>query len=118
MKPKKRSFPSNKRVAAASIASTFQLQEQRRELIYSCLAFFLKLGLLSLGAVSLIKLSFAYSQRLVRHSELAAVLEVESLKLNSLNKRFDHLFTIGGGHRLMDEQDQLIAPNRLRVIWK
>ncbi len=78
----------------------------------------MKLGLLSLGIVSLVKLSFAYHQRLERHGELASVLETESLKLSSLNKRFDHLFTIGGSQRLMDEQDQLIAPNRLRVIWR
>ena len=78
----------------------------------------MKLGLLALGAVSLVKLSLANHQRLERHSELASVLDIESVKLASLNKRFDHLFTIGGGRRFMDEQDQLIAPNRLRVIWR
>ena len=78
----------------------------------------MKLGLLSLGVVSLVKLSFAYHQRLERHGELASVLETESLKLSSLNKRFDHLFTIGGDQRLMKEHEEWIAPNRVRVIWK
>ena len=27
-------------------------------------------------------------------------------------------FTLGGDERLMDEQEQWIAPNRLRVIWR
>ena len=26
--------------------------------------------------------------------------------------------SLGGDKRLMDEQEQLIAPNRLRVIWR
>jgi len=28
------------------------------------------------------------------------------------------LFTLGGEKRLISEQDQWIAPNRLRVIWR
>ena len=30
----------------------------------------------------------------------------------------DRLFSIGGEKRLISEQDQWIAPNRLRVIWR
>ena len=103
---------------AATLASKLQLQEQRRELVCSFLALVMKLGLLSLGFVSLVKLCFAYQQRLDRYVEISAVLEVESEKLNGLQKRFDNLFTIRGSQRLMDEQDQWIAPNRLRVIWR
>ncbi len=103
---------------AATLASSLQLQEQRRELVCSFLALAMKLGLLALGVVSLVKLCLAYQQRLDRHGELSAVLGVESVKLNNLQKRFDNLFTIGGDQRLMDEQDQWIAPNRLRVIWR
>ena len=64
---------------------------------------------MALGGVSLVKLSFAYQERLDRHGELAAVVEVESSKLNQLQQRFDRLFTLGGDRRLMDEQDQWIA---------
>ena len=38
--------------------------------------------------------------------------------LETLQQRFDRLFSIGGEKRLISEQDQWIAPNRLRVIWR
>lgn len=84
----------------------------------SSLALAVKLGLTLLGVVSLFRLSVAYQERLDRHGEMAAVVDVETSKLQSLQRRFDTLFTLGGDERLMDEQDQWIAPNRLRVIWR
>ena len=110
--------PLFERVDAATLASQLQLQEQRRDVIYSFLALAMKLGLLVIGCASLLKLGLAYYQRVDRHGELYSVLDVESAKLISLQKRFDRLFTIGGERRLMDEQDQWIAPNRVRVIWR
>ena len=110
--------PIPTRLDAATIASQIQLQEQRREFIYSSLALVMKLGLVTLGAVSLLKLCLAYNQRLSRYSELSVVLDSETIKMQNLQKRFDRLFTIGGSRRLLDEQDHWIAPNRLRVIWK
>lgn len=71
-----------------------------------------------LGVVSLVRLSMAYQERLERHGEMSAVVDVETSKLESLQRRFDAFFTLGGDDRLMDEQDQWIAPNRLRVIWR
>lgn len=107
-----------KRLDAATLAANLQLQEQRREFVCSVLGLTMKTGLLALGVVSLFKLCFAYEQRLDRHGELAAVLDLESSKLTTLRNRFDSLFTLGGGRRLMNEQDQWIAPNRMRVIWR
>ena len=78
----------------------------------------MKLGLVSIGTVSLIKVCLAYQQRVDRYEEISAVLNVESSRLRGLQKRFDHLFTLGGDRRLMDEQDQWIAPNRVRIIWR
>ena len=103
---------------AASLAAFLQHQNDRRELLCSTLAFAVKMGLILLGSVSLVRLSVAYQERLDRHGELAAVVDVESNKLQGLQQRFDTLFTIGGDKRLMDEQEQWIAPNRLRVIWR
>ena len=100
------------------MAAAIQRQTDKRELQCSLLALMAKLGLVLLGGVSLLRLSGAYQERLDRHGELAAVVEVESSKLNQLQQRFDRLFTLGGDRRLMDEQDQWIAPNRLRVIWR
>lgn len=87
-------------------------------MLCSALALTVKFCLVGLGVVSLVKLSMAYQQRLDRYSELAAVVDVETGKLRHLQQRFDRLFTLGGDQRLMDEQDQWIEPNRLRVIWR
>ena len=103
---------------AASLAALLQHQNDRRELLCSTLALAVKVGLIFLGSVSLVRLSVAYQQRLDRHGELAAVVDVEANKLQGLQQRFDTLFTLGGDKRLMDEQEQWIAPNRLRVIWR
>ena len=110
--------PSGARSDAASIAAEIQRQTDRREVQCSLLALTVKAGLIILGAVSLIRLSGAYQERLARHGELAAVVEIESAELNTLQQRFDRLFSIGGEKRLMGEQDQWIAPNRLRIIWR
>ena len=103
---------------AASLAAAIQRQADRRELQCSLLALAAKLGLVLLGVVSLLRLSGAYQQRLDRHEELAAVVDVESAKLQSLQHRFDRLFTVGGEQRLIGEQDQWIAPNRVRIVWR
>jgi hypothetical protein len=103
---------------AATVAAVLQLQTERREKLCSLLALGVKFGLVTVGAISLVTLSFAYQERLERHGELAAVVDVETGKLRNLQQRFDRLFTLGGDRRLMDEQDQWIAPNRLRVIWR
>ena len=107
-----------KRVDAATLASTLQLQEQQREVVYSVIALAMKLGLLLIGTASLIKLAIASHQRIASYTELSSVLNIESVKLNKLQQRFDRFFTIGGDKRLMDENDQWIAPNRIRVIWR
>ena len=78
----------------------------------------MKFGLVVLGCVSIVRLSVAYQERLDRHGEIDAVVTVESAKLQTLQQRFDRLFSIGGDERLMSEQDQWIAPNRLRIIWR
>ena len=103
---------------AAALAALLQRQNDRREKFCSSLALSVKLGLMLLGVVSLIRLSMAYQERLERHGEMAAVVDVETSKLENLQRRFDAFFTLGGDDRLMDEQDQWIAPNRLRVIWR
>ena len=70
------------------------------------------------AVVSLVRLAGAYQQRLDRYGEISAVLGIEQAKLLKAQQRFDHLFSTGGEQRLIQEQDQWIAPNRLRVVWK
>ena len=78
----------------------------------------MKSGLLVIALLSLVRLGIASYQRVGRYSEISSVLEAQSIKMINLQKRFDTLFTIGGDRRLMDEQDQWIAPDRVRVIWR
>ncbi len=103
---------------AATLASSLQLREHKRDVLYSFIALLIKVGLLAIGSVSIVKLGFASHQRVARHAEISSVLNLETSKLVKLQQRFDHLFTIGGDRRLMHEQEQWIAPNRVRVIWR
>ena len=66
------------------------------------MALAVKVGLVILGGVSLIRLSGAYQERLDRHGELAAVVAVETAKLEGLQQRFDRVFSIGGEGRGWD----------------
>ena len=104
--------------AAVNRAAFIQRQLDRQELHCSLIALAAKSALVVVGCVSVVKLSVAYQERLDRHREIAAVVNLESKKLEILQHRFDRLFSIGGEKRLLSEQDQWIAPNRLRVIWR
>ena len=84
----------------------------------SLTALAVKLGLVILVMTSLIKLFIAYQERLEQYDEISSILSLESAKLYRLQHRFDKLFTVGGNLRLLDEQGHLIAPNRLRIIWR
>lgn len=105
-------------LAAADRAALIQQRLDRQELQCSLVALAAKVGLILLGCVSIARLSVAYQERLERHSEIAAVVAVETAKLESLQTGFDHLFTLGGEQRLLRNQDQWIAPNRVRVVWR
>lgn len=77
-----------------------------------------KLGLIAVAGVSLMRLAGAYQQRMERQGEITAVLELETAKLAKSRERFDTLFRIEGEQRLIREQSQWIAPNRMRVVWQ
>jgi hypothetical protein len=91
---------------------------ERQELLCSALGLAVKFGLITVVGVSLARLSVAYQQRMDRQGEIAAVLAVEKAKLARARQRFDQLFTADGEQRLIREQSQWIAPNRLRVVWQ
>ena len=112
------SSPTVDSVTAVDRAALIQRKLDRQELHCSLIALSAKIGLILLGCVSVARLSLAYQERLERHSEIAAVVAVETAKLESLQSGFDRLFTLGGEQRLLENQDQWIAPNRLRVVWR
>ena len=112
------SISANKKIDAFTKVSAFQKHEIRRELFYSYGAIILKLGLLVVFAASLVNLGLASHQRVNRNLELSYLLEKESRKLFRLRLRFDEMFTNGGERSFLKEQDQWIAPNSVRVIWR
>ncbi|MCP9818337.1 hypothetical protein KBZ18_02375 [Synechococcus sp. Cruz-9H2] len=89
----------------------------RQELLCSVIGLSVKLGVTLLAGLSLVHLAAAYQQRLNQHDELSAILQIEKAKLQKAQKRFDQLFVTTGEQQLIREQDQWIAPNRLRVVW-
>lgn len=89
----------------------------RQELLCSVIGLSVKLGVTLLAGLSLVHLAGAYQQRLNQHDELSAILQIEKAKLQKAQKRFDQLFVTTGEQQLIREQDQWIAPNRLRVVW-
>ena len=109
---------SNKRIDAFTQVSEFQKEELRRELFYSYGTLILKFGLLVVFGSSLVNLGIASHQRVNRNIELSYLLEKESKKLHSLRRRFDEMFVNGGEQSFFKEQEQWIAPNSVRVIWR
>ena len=105
-------------VDAATRASEFQLQEEQRELTYALISLFIKSGLFVIAIASFLNLGIASHQRINRNNEITSVLKLETEKLTRLHLRFDSLFSIGGKGRLMEEQDQWIAPKSRRIIWR
>jgi len=89
-----------------------------QELTCSAIGLTLKVGLAFLAVVSLVRLGGAYQTRLERYGEISAVLNIQQAKLLKAQHRFDKLFAAGGEQQLIQEQDQWIAPNRLRVVWQ
>ena len=99
-------------------AEALSLSEERRELVCSLIGLAVKLGLVMMAGVSLCRLAGAYQERMDRQGELAAVLEIEQAQLAKARDRFDQLFMVTGEQKLIREQSQWIAPNRLRVVWQ
>jgi len=103
---------------AGALLSGLRPSSAGQELICSSVGLTLKLSLAVVATVSLVRLIAAYQQRLDRYGEITAVLDIQKAKLLKAQNRFDTLFATGGEQRLIQEQDQWIAPNRLRVVWK
>ena len=104
--------------AVSGNAELISLSSDRRELLCSTIGLAVKLGLVAVAGVSLFRLAGAYQQRMERQEELSSVLELQTARLNKARERFDQLFIADGEQRLIREQSQWIAPNRMRVVWQ
>ncbi|MGB5134946.1 MAG: hypothetical protein WBN89_07205 [Prochlorococcaceae cyanobacterium] len=111
-------LPLSQRPALIEAGAAASLSQERRDYICSLVGLTVKLGLVLMAGVSLVRLAGAYQERMDRQGELAAVLQLEQGKVAKARERFDTLFSVEGEQRLIREQNQWIAPNRLRVVWK
>ncbi len=93
------------------------IASERQELVCSLIGLCVKVSLVAVVGVSLVRLASAYQERMERQGELSAVLNLEEAKLAKARERFDQLFMVEGEQHLIREQNQWIAPNRLRVVW-
>ena len=116
--PKQASRPDPQIISGGEAAALQALSSERQELLCSVIGLALKVGLVVVAGVSLLRLASAYQERMERQGELSAVLDLERAKLSKARERFDHLFMVEGEQRLIREQNQWIAPNRLRVVWQ
>ena len=116
--PKQASQPDPQIISGGEAAALQALSSERQELLCSVIGLALKVGLVVVAGVSLVRLASAYQERMERQGELSAVLDLERAKLSKARERFDHLFMVEGEQRLIREQNQWIAPNRLRVVWQ
>ena len=116
--PNPASQPDPQIITGGEAAALQALSSERQELLCSVIGLALKVGLVLVAGVSLVRLGTAYQERMERQGELSAVLGLERAKLSKARERFDHLFMVEGEQRLIREQNQWIAPNRLRVVWQ
>lgn len=116
--PNPASQPDPQIITGGEAAALQALSSERQELLCSLIGLALKVGLVVVAGVSLVRLATAYQERMERQGELSAVLGLERAKLSKARERFDHLFMVEGEQRLIREQNQWIAPNRLRVVWQ
>ena len=112
------SEPDPQIITGGEAAALQALSTERQEFLCSVIGLALKVGLVVVAGVSLVRLATAYQERMERQGELSAVLGLERAKLSKARERFDHLFMVEGEQRLIREQNQWIAPNRLRVVWQ
>ena len=116
--PNPASQPDPQIITGGEAAALQALSSERQELLCSVIGLALKVGLVVVAGVSLVRLATAYQERMESQGVLSAVLGLERAKLSKARERFDHLFMVEGEQRLIREQNQWIAPNRLRVVWQ
>lgn len=110
--------PAAERPSLIETGAAASLSLERRDQLCSIIGLTVKVGLVLVAGVSLVRLAGAYRERMDRQGELSAVLQLEQAKLAKARDRFDQLFQLEGEQQLIREQNQWIAPNRLRVVFK
>ena len=71
-----------------------------------------------LAIVSLVKIGYTSKVRLTRFREINNSYLYEKSRFKNLSLRFDDLIAVEGKQRFMNDQDQIISKDIIRVIWR
>lgn len=117
-RPQPVASPARTKAVFSTDGQLLSLSNEQQEMLCSIIGLAVKLGLVAATGISLVRLAIAYQQRMERQGEIGAVLQIETARMARARERFDQLFSVEGEQRLIREQSQWIAPNRLRVVWR
>ena len=95
-----------------------KISNEKQQEIFSSIFLFLKICFFLLGTISLLKIGYISKIRITRLREIKESYKYEKDKYIKLTTRFDALFSLNGQQRFMKDQDQMIAKDRIRVIWR
>ena len=68
--------------------------------------------------MSLVKIGYTSKIRLTRLREIKNSYLYENSRFERLSSRFDDLIAFEGKQRFMNDQDQIISKDIIRVIWR
>ena len=100
------------------LGSAFKKKQQKQENFVSLVFLIIKICFSLLALISLFKLGYSSKVRVTRLREIQDSFSYEKYRFNMLTNRFDDLFSSEGEQRFMNDQDQIISRDIIRVIWR
>ena len=113
-----KSFYSNSIFNKKYSVFEFKKNQQKQENSVSLVFLIMKICFSLLAIISLIKLGYSSKVRLTRLKEIEDSFLYEKNRFNVLTNKFDDLFSSEGEQRFMNDQDQIISRDIIRVIWR
>ena len=119
---KKNTLPKHYRKSTStekrSLASAIEINYKEQEDFVSSVFLGLKVCFSLLAIVSLVKIGYSSKVRLTRLREIKDSYLYEKSRFDGLSRRFDDLISFEGEQRFMNDQDQMISRDIIRVIWR
>ena len=101
-----------------SFKSASQRGREVKEDFMSSTYLYLKFFFSLLAIISLMKLGYTSKVRFARLREIRHSFLYEKARYQTINDKFDNLFSHQGEIRFMKDQDQMISRDVIRVIWR
>ena len=113
-----KSFYKNSIFYKKYLGPVFIKRQEKEDNFVSLIFLIIKISFSLLAIVSLIKLGYSSKVRLTRLREIEDSFSYEKYRYDDLSSRFDDLFSAEGEQRFMQDQDQMISRDIIRVIWR